>query len=148
MVRKAENTTQDQPTFDPALLQGMIDQAVERILATKAQEQKAERSDTVHKAIIRAFEKAGYRDVILYDSSKTLPEQPNVSILTFQKWFELGRRVKEGERALRIRGSNLRLYHRDQTRIATPAERKENFAKVQEKAARREAKAQPSQPTA
>ena len=80
-TRKADNATH-QATFDPALLQSMIDQAVERIMAVKEQEQKAERSDTMHKAIKRAFEKAGFKDVVLYDAAKTLPEQPGVSILT------------------------------------------------------------------
>ena len=34
-TRKADNATH-QATFDPALLQSMIDQAVERIMAVKA----------------------------------------------------------------------------------------------------------------
>jgi len=125
-------------------MQSMIDQAVQRILALKAEEAKADRTGTMHKAITSAFSKAGYKNIQLLDASKPLSAKENegVTILTFQKWFELGRRVKEGEHALRIRGCHLRLYHRDQTRIASPQERKENFAKLQERAARREAKGQ------
>jgi hypothetical protein len=60
--------------------------------------------------------------------------------------MQVGRRPKEGEHALKLRGYKLRLFHKSQTRIASPAERKDNFAKVQEQAAKREAKAQPRNP--
>jgi hypothetical protein len=45
-------------------------------------------------------------------------EHPNVSMLAFQEWMELGGKVKEGEHSLRIKGYQLRLFHNSQTRGA------------------------------
>ena len=54
----------------------------------------------------------------------------------------LGRKVKPGEHAIKIRGSHLRLFHKSQTEIASTAERKEYFKSAQEKEARKAGKGQ------
>lgn len=55
---------------------------------------------------VTAFTAAGYKDV-----------QPRVNVLTYGKWFEKGRLVKKGEKAVRVGPFNL--FHLDQT---SPAE--------------------------
>jgi hypothetical protein len=97
--------------------------------------------DKSDQKIIAAFNKAGYKDVVLLDRSKTLPEQPNVTVLDYRRWMTLGRKVKAGERALKIRGYSVRLFHKSQTDIATTAERKAYHKQEQDRAAKHEAKA-------
>ena len=114
-------------TFTPEQLQAFVDQAVAKVLAVKAAEKPAGKSDQSSKnawAAQKAFTKAGFKDA-----------QPGVNILTFNRWVAQGLRPKEGEHAKRI--NNLRLFHRDQCRSLTKAEAGE-FAK---KAKEREAKA-------
>ena len=129
-------------TFSPEELERVIAQAIAEHEAQKAQKAQAERSDDAHKNVINAFVKAGYKreDIVLYDRNKLMPQQPDVTVLTFDKWLSLGRLVKKGEHAVKVRGSNLRLFHKDQTEIMTVEERKEAFKKTQEKEARRETK--------
>ena len=80
-------------------------------------------------AISKAFVKKGYKDVVLFDRTKPLASQ-EPTVLTYNKWMELGRKVKEGEHSVKYK--QFRLFHKSQTRIATVEERKENFAKMQE----------------
>ena len=58
----------------------------------------------------------------------------------------MGRKVREGEKSVKVKGYPARLFHISQTDIATPQERKDHFNKVQAQTAKREAKAgqQPS----
>src|SRR5262249_1108343 len=66
--------------------------------------------------------------------------QTDVNVLTYGKWaLEMGRKVKTGQKALRIKGYHVPLFHFDQTEVMSPAERKEYFALQQAKAAKREA---------
>jgi hypothetical protein len=52
--------------------------------------------------VIEAFTAAGYEDV-----------QPRVNVLTYGKWEEQGRRVRKGEKSLRV--GNFPLFHISQT---------------------------------
>ena len=124
--RKAPNLpalpeTPRAPTFDlndPAL-QAIIAQAVAVAVAAKEAEKPAGRSKTEENIwkTKKAFAKAGYKNV-----------EPNVNVLTFNKWMAAGRRVKEGERSTKV--ANLRLFHLDQTRPATKQEVAEHAAKL------------------
>ena len=120
----------------PETLAAMIQSAVQAALANA----KADRMDTFKAgkgeaqvradvAISKAFVKKGYKDVVLFDRTKPLASQ-EPTVLTYNKWMELGRKVKEGEHAVKYK--QFRLFHKSQTRIATVEERKENFAKMQE----------------
>ena len=51
---------------------------------------------------VEAFTKAGYTDV-----------QPRVNVLTYGKWEEQGRRVRKGEKSVRV--GNFALFHLTQT---------------------------------
>jgi hypothetical protein len=76
----------------------------------------ADKADT---AIITAFEKAGFKNIVLFDRTKDMKDQPNCTVLTYKRWLELGRVVKKGERAIRARNYHIRLFHRDQTEPAS-----------------------------
>ncbi|HWO32886.1 MAG TPA: ArdC-like ssDNA-binding domain-containing protein [Candidatus Acidoferrum sp.] len=139
------NTTTEtprQPTFDinDPVLQKIIAEAVAARMAAEKAAEKSVDTNKIDSKIVQAFQAKGYNDVVLYDRTKTLVQQPDVTVLTFQKWMELGRRVKEGEHSLKIRGYQVRLFHKSQTRIATVEERKANFTKVKAAAERRDAK--------
>lgn len=56
---------------------------------------------------VKVFTKAGYTDV-----------QPRVNVLTYNKWIEKGRKVKKGEKSVRVNG--FALFHANQTE-ALPA---------------------------
>jgi hypothetical protein len=135
-----------EPTFDinDPVLQEIIKQAVEaRMAAEKAAAQTAEKAvntDKTDQKILKVFRAKGYKDLVLFDRTKLLSEQPDVTLLTFSKWMDLGRKVKEGEHSLRVPGYQVRLFHKSQTRIATVEERKANFTKVNAAAERRDAK--------
>lgn len=88
--------------------------------------------------VAKAFVKKGYKDIVLFDRTKPLAAQPECTILTFNKWMQLGRRPKEGEHALAF--GRFRFFHKTQTRIATIEERKANHAKMQEAIKRHEEK--------
>lgn len=137
----AKNTTQAQaeaprvPTFDlnDPTLQAIIAQAVAAAVAQRDAQQasstKADSSAKMEALTLKAFKKAGFTDV-----------QPRVNTLTYNKWLEQGRIVKEGEKA--IKAKNLRLFHVSQTRPVTPKDK----AALAEKAAAKEAKANPAKP--
>lgn len=139
------NTTTEtprQPTFDinDPVLQKIIAEAVAARMAAEKAAEKSVDTNKIDSKIVKAFEAKGFKDVVLYDRTKTLAQQPDVTVLTFQKWMELGRKVKEGEHSLKLRGYHVRLFHKSQTRIATIEERKANFTKVKAAAERRDAK--------
>jgi hypothetical protein len=139
---KTTTETPRQPTFDinDPVLQKIIAEAVAARMAAEKAAQKSADGSKIDTTIVRAFEKKGFKDIVLLDRTKTLAQQPDVTVLTFQKWMELGRKVKEGEHSLKIRGYQVRLFHKSQTRIATTEERKANFQKVKQATDRRNAK--------
>jgi hypothetical protein len=70
---------------------------------------KSSKSDTAQKndwLAQKAFAKAGYKDA-----------QPRVNIKTYNLWLAEGRKVKEGEHAVRVK--QLRLFHISQTEPAS-----------------------------
>lgn len=46
--------------------------------------------------------------------------QPNVNILTYDKWLAAGRRVRKGEKSIRVSGKKSALFHVSQTDPETP----------------------------
>jgi hypothetical protein len=120
----------------PETLAAMIQSAGQAALANAKNDRmdtfkagKGEAQVRADVAISKAFVKKGYKDVVLFDRTKPLASQ-EPTVLTYNKWMELGRKVKEGEHAVKYK--QFRLFHKSQTRIATTEERKENFAKMQE----------------
>jgi hypothetical protein len=110
-----------------------------------ATQSQGKAKDDIRTKIVKAFERAGYKNVVLFDPSKPLSAQPDVTCLTWNKWMlDLGRMVRKGERSIKITGYPVRLFHVSQTEVATPEQRKAAFQKRQEAAAKREAKAQPA----
>ena len=76
-------------------------------------------TDTTDKAVVRAFEKAGYTNIVLFDRTKDLKAQAAVvTVLTYKRWLELGRKVRAGEHSIKARGYHIRLFHRDQCHSA------------------------------
>jgi hypothetical protein len=84
---------------------------------------------------------------VLLDTSKPISAQlEQISVMTYGKWMlDAGRKVKRGEKCIAYK--QYRLFHRDQTEVATSQERKEYFAKKQAWTAKREAQGQ-AQPAA
>lgn len=130
---------QSGPTFSAEALEAIIKSnpdLLARIFASMKATAKAERDDNKIKSNIMRL---GFKDVVLLDPAKTLAEQPDVTVLTYRKWMELGRKVKPGEHALKIRGYHVRLFHKSQTEIATTAERKAYHKRQMEAEAKRNA---------
>lgn len=132
-------------TIDAATLAAMIAEGV----AAALKEQKLDRQDAakaanadkyvrIDAAIAKAFQKKGYKKIVLFDRTKLLAQQPDVTVLTYNKWLELGRKVKPGETSVKYK--QFRLFHKDQTEIMSPEVRKAEFAKMQEAIARYQAK--------
>ena len=132
-------------TVDAATLAAMIAEGV----AAALKEAKLDRRDAakaaapdkyarIDVAIAKAFDKKGYKNIVLFDRTKKLVQQPDVTVLTYNKWIELGRKVKPGETAVKFK--QFRLFHKDQTEIMTVEQRKAEFTKMQEAIARYEAK--------
>lgn len=69
---------------------------------TKASEAEIEASRLRNNELVmEAFTKAGFTDV-----------QPRINVLTYDKWVEQGRRVRKGEKSIRV--GNFNLFHADQ----------------------------------
>lgn len=62
--------------------------------------------------VVEAFTKAGYSDV-----------QPRINVLTYGKWEEQGRRVRKGEKSVRV--GNFNLFHISQCDVVGGDEQKE-----------------------
>ena len=131
----------------PEILAKLVAEAVAAAMAANADTAKAngKAKSTDEKikrdvAIAKAFEKAGYKDIRLFDTTKLLPQQPEVTILTYNKWLEVGRKVKVGEHSVKVKGYHIRLFHKSQTEIMDPEVRKAEWKKMQEAIKRYEAK--------
>ena len=126
-------------TFDinHPLIQQAIQQAVAVAMAAKATTMTG-KSDTAQNndwLAQKAFAKAGCKDA-----------QPRVNIKTYNLWLAEGRKVKEGEHAVKVK--NLRLFHISQTEPASAETVASNKAKI-DAAAARKAKVVPiNQPSA
>jgi hypothetical protein len=132
----------------PEILAKLVADAVAAMIAGKADTAKANgkaksQDERVKRdvSIAKAFEKAGYKNIRLFDTTKTLAEQlSDVTILTYNKWVEIGRKVKPGEHAVKVRGYHIRLFHKSQTEVMDPETRKAEFKKMEEAIKRYEAK--------
>ena len=132
MATKPSTQSATQPTFSLEVLRHIIDTPeakqlfLELMKDTTKEVAKADATEAADKACIRAFTKKGYKPEAI---------KPRVTTLTFNKWLEQGRRVKEGEKSVTV--GRFRLFHLDQTREMTKAERAEALAAL---AAKREGK--------
>jgi len=113
-------------TFSPEQLQAVIAQAIAEHEASKSQKVNVDSSVDMEKATVRAFARAGYKSVT-----------PRVDAKTYNLWLAEGRRVKEGEKSIRVR--HLRLFHRDQTEELTAVEKKQALADLEAKRSARTA---------
>jgi hypothetical protein len=119
-------------TLTPEALQAVIAQAVAEATAKLREEMQiakpaAGKSDQSAKnawAAQKAFVKAGYKDV-----------RPNETIKTYNRWLAEGRKVKEGEHAVKVK--NLRLFHVSQTELASAEAVAANKAKIDGAVARK-----------
>lgn len=108
---------QETISLTPETLQQAIATAVAAALAAKAtkkakgakkgrqpltEEQKAANRLKVEAETVKAFKAAGYKDV-----------QPRVTVMTYNRWIENGRRVKKGEKSVKC--GSFPLFHLDQT---------------------------------
>jgi hypothetical protein len=121
MVRKikAPETTQApaaaevrEPTFSLEQLNAIVAQAVAEALTKRKSETKSDQSAKNEWQAVKAFKKAGFADV-----------QPHVNVMTYNRWIEQGRKVKQGEHAVRVK--QLRLFHISQTEPITAKEKAE-----------------------
>ena len=115
------NTTQA-PSFSLEALKQLVDIPEARaMLASILREtrQEADKADTtaeMDRLTVAAFKRRGFANVT-----------PRVSVLTYARWIERGFKVKEGERAIKVK--NLRLFCTDQVQPITKAEQAEYLAK-------------------
>jgi hypothetical protein len=117
-------------TFTPEQLQAFVDQAVAKVLAVKAADKAASKSDQSNKnelKAVAAFKKKGFGIL-----------KPHTDIKTFNKWVAEGLRPREGEHAVPV--ANLRLFARSQCRPLTKQEAGEFAAKAKEREAKATAK--------
>ena len=92
---------------------------------TAKPEGKSDRSVKNEKLAVTAFRKAGFKGDIT----------PHVNVLTWDRWLAKGRKVKAGEKAVKVK--NLRLFHIDQTEEISNEVRDDLLAKRQEKFAKK-----------
>lgn len=117
-------------TISPEDLQKLIASAVATALAAQVAEHKdakvaaakagkSERSVQNEIAAVKAFKKAGFGDV-----------KPREDVKTYNRWLADGRKVKPGEKAIKVK--NLRLFHITQTEAVTPEEKASAVETMQE----------------
>lgn len=102
---------------------------------------KTERQLQMEIETVKAFKRKGLKEAVI---------QPRVNVLTFNRWVEKGFKVKEGEKAVKVK--NLRLFHETQVRPLTEDEKAkielDNEAAIASHAAAQEAAKQSPQATA
>lgn len=120
-------------TLSSEQLQALIAQAVQAALGSPVAASKSgvdgktDRSLKNEIATVRAFKKAGYKDV-----------QPRVNVMTYNRWIANGRKVKKGEQSIKVK--NLRLFHVSQTETITAEEKAAEMAKMEDAIAAYQAK--------
>jgi len=107
-------------TFSPEQLQAVIAEAIREHEERKVQTAKADASTDMDKLCIKAFKRAGFEDV-----------QPRTKIKTYNLWLQEGRKVREGEKSVRVK--SLRLFHVTQTDAMAASEKKEALAGLEAK---------------
>src|SRR5262245_17659961 len=114
--------------FSPEQLQAYIDQAVAKVMEVKKIHEDQKRSDDMSAAVLKAFKRQGYRPEAIV---------PHETVLTYNKWIEQGRKVRQGETSVRV--GSLRLFHKDQTEPMNAVEKKAALQALEEKKAKRTA---------
>jgi hypothetical protein len=114
-------------TLTPEALKELLAEAVAEALAQKG---KVDRSTDVESLTLKAFTRKGFKDV-----------QPRVNVKTYNLWISEGRKVKEGEKFIKVK--NLRLFHISQTEPIAAAEKNKL---LKEREAKIAAKAKPAEP--
>jgi len=87
---------------------------------------KTERQIHNEKLAVTNFKKAGFKNVEIV---------PHVNVLTWDRWLAKGRKVKAGEKSVKV--GNLRLFHETQTEEISNEVRDDLLAKRQEKFAKK-----------
>ena len=73
----------------------------------KTEEEKAAARAKTDKEAVAAFAKAGFKDIV-----------PRVDVMTYNRWIENGRRVKKGEKSVKV--GSFPLFHISQTDPLVP----------------------------
>jgi len=131
-MAKSQTTAQATPSFSLDALRAIVATPEARELFTQLMRDAghtAKAADTtadMDRLCIRAFNKAGFKDV-----------QPRANVLTYNRWIEQGFRVKEGEKSIRVK--NLRLFHRSQVEQMNAKDKAEAVAALAAKRSARTA---------
>lgn len=121
-------------TLDQDQLNTLIAQAVTAALGQASvkstSSDRTERQVRTDTAIVRAFKKLGYKDsqIKLIDRLDPASEK-TATILTYNRWIAQGRKVKTGERAVKVK--NLRFFHKDQTEALSAEDKASEMEKMQ-----------------
>ncbi len=92
-----------------------------------AKDGKSERSIQNEVLAVRAFKKAGFKDAV-----------PHKTVMTYNRWLANGRKVREGEKSIKVK--NLRLFHISQTDVISAAEKADAAKSMQDAIAAHNAK--------
>ena len=103
-------------TFTHEQLKAVIAQAIAEHEIAKAQKAKADNSDKYTALTISAFKRRGFTDI-----------RPREIVKTYNLWIAEGRKVKEAEKSVPVKG--LRLFHISQTEPISEKEKAEFLAK-------------------
>jgi hypothetical protein len=117
MAKQTQSAAQPAVTLTPEALQQVIAQAVAEATDRRNKDQ---RSNDLETLTVRAFKRAGYSDI-----------KPRENVMTYNRWIAAGRKVKAGEKAVRVR--NLRLFFITQTEPLSQKEQAEEMAKCEAK---------------
>jgi hypothetical protein len=124
MAKNAQPLANPPVTLTQEALKQMLAQVRAEALAERDAASKADSTEQMERLCVKAFKRAGFDDV-----------KPRENVLTYNKWIEQGRKVKEGEKCVKVK--NLRLFHISQTE---PLAAKEKTRLLAEREARRAVK--------
>lgn len=123
-VKITEPAANPPVTLTQDALKALMAQVRAEALAEREATAKGDTAAQMEAATVRAFKRAGFSEV-----------KPRENVLTYNKWIEQGRKVKEGEKCTKVK--NLRLFHISQTE---PLAAKEKAKLLAEREARKAAK--------
>jgi hypothetical protein len=108
-----------QPSFSLETLRQIIATPEARALFKDLmkEEKQQDRTADMDALCIKAFKRAGF---------KAEDIKPRENVLTYNRWLQENRRVKQGEKSVPVKG--LRLFHISQTDAITEAEKQEYLA--------------------
>jgi hypothetical protein len=105
------NATRNTVAFSPEQLQAVIAEAIAAHEKNKQAQTKTDTTDQMNALCIKAFKKAGYNAADI---------KPRENIKTYNLWIEAGRKVKQGEKSIKVKC--LRLFHLNQTEAISKQE--------------------------